>query len=344
MQYVFDYTSLETLNIENEKLFDNFFHFGAHKSELSKPNSFIRIEASKKDIILINDNRVIRAFENTCPHRGCRLIDKTEGNEPVICPYHGWQFCEGKTIIPSRKDFDASSINDISLNYYSIEFCGDFIFFSPSPSMTLREQLGIFWDDLESMSYSIHQKIDSNPQPFNANWKISVENAIESYHVAKIHSETLEPLSLDTSDIRYDMNNSFLVAPIGNTKIAKKLESIGNLFNYDYKNNNYFSLYIFPFSMISSTYGYSYAFQTFFPATPSITQFLSRTYSTKTNYPDFFKGIVDINRQIFIEDANICELTQNGSATRLDNRKYVYSINEARIIHFHQCYTKAIKC
>lgn len=345
MENVFDYTSKETFDLENRNLFDPFFHFGAHQSELSNFGDFIQINAAEKDILLINDHGIIKAFENSCPHRGCRLIDQQVGNvEKVICPYHGWQFQEGKVFIPSLKDFENAAIEAVTLHYYSVELCGNFIFFSPNPQHSLKEQIGIFWDDLEMMSYSIDQKIDQNPQPFEANWKISLENAIESYHVSKIHAKTLEPLLLDTRDIRYDANNSFLVAPIGNAKITKKLLQSNELFQRKYINNNYFSLYLFPYSMISSTYGYSYAFQTFFPKAPTSTAFINHTYSTRTDYPDLLNGSVAINHKIFIEDAYICALTQQGASTRTEQKDYIYSKNEARIIHFHHSYHKALKC
>jgi len=340
VQNIFDYTSKETFDLENRNLFDPFFHFGAHQSELSNFGDFIQINAAEKDILLINDHGIIKAFENSCPHRGCRLIDQQVGNvEKVICPYHGWQFQEGKVFIPSLKDFEDAALETVTLHYYSIEFCGDFIFFFFFFQHSLKEQIGIFWDDLEMMSYDITNKVDTNNQDFHANWKISLENALESYHVSSVHSSSLGLLGLTEGKVTFDGVNSLWESSTNNSRLHNKLLKIKSLFNNSYQKESYFSLYLFPYSMISSTYGYSYAFQTFFPKISTETQFSSRTYATKTPYISFFEDVIRLNHKIFAEDAHICQLVQKGASS---SSKFVYSKQEQRIVAFHSSYAKGI--
>jgi phenylpropionate dioxygenase-like ring-hydroxylating dioxygenase large terminal subunit len=340
---VFDYNSDETFNLECKKLFDEYYHFGAHISELQNESDFYRIDAAGRNIVLWNDSGTIKAFENCCPHRGCRIIDKEEGCGKMICPYHGWTFHSGKVAIPSKNDFNQSDIENISLKYYSVEQCGNFIFFSPSPKQSLKDQLGDFYNDVEKMSYSINSRVDKNPQSFDSNWKIGVENAIESYHVQMIHPESLQILNLDTNKIQYEKFNSFLFAPIQNEKVNKKLMKVKELFEGRYEYDGYFSLYIFPFSMISSTYGYSYGIQTFLPNSPIKVDFMSRTYSVTSNLDGFFDGVSSLNHQIFLEDATVCNLVQKGFSRAKKDINFIYADNaEQRIRYFHNNYNEVI--
>lgn len=338
MEQVFDYRTAETFDLENTRLFDLYFHFGAHRCELSETGDFFRTRAGGHDIVLYNDSGTVIAFENRCPHRGCLLIPETSGNAEIVCPYHGWRFGENRCIVPNKNRFEG--LENPELTRYSVGHCGDFIFFSPSPAMTLKEQLGSFWEMLETISYDITAKIDDNDRPFGSNWKIALENALENYHVSTVHPSSLGTLSPSDGDVTYDRTNSLWISSIQNTKIASKLLKIRPLFENRYRNDTYFSLYLFPFSMVSSTFGYSYAFQTFFPQSPDQTAFLSRTYATRTDYTDFYDGVVALNRQIFDEDARICALVQEAS---LQSRPNVYNSQEQRILAFQKHYKAVFK-
>jgi phenylpropionate dioxygenase-like ring-hydroxylating dioxygenase large terminal subunit len=340
--HVKDYTSSETFKLECEKLFKPFFHFGAHRSELSESGSFITLDACMKSIVLWNDDGEIRAFENSCSHRGCKLVKDRKGcQSKIVCPYHGWQFRKGQTI-PSSKEFLDLGQERLSLTYYQVEFCGEFIFFSPNPSQTLKSQLGSFYDELAEVSLTICKRYDWNEQAFNSNWKIGVENAIESYHVKDVHLSTLFPLDLDTSNVVISGVNDQLIAPINNRKVSNKLSYLNSVFKKVIDKKFYFSYYLFPFSMVSSTYGYSYAVQTFFPSNKVIkTNFVSRVYGVETSIVDFYIDIIEINRKIFIEDSDICELVQEGVGDH--KSEFFYGQLEPRIGIFHKNYLEYIK-
>lgn len=335
-----DYHTPSTHDKECQTLFEHFYHFGAHRSELTQPNDFRRIQAGEHDIVLYNDNGTVIAFENSCPHRGCLLISEPHGSQELLCPYHGWRFGKGTCIVPNRKLFNEDEINAAALRTYALEWCGDFIFFSPAPSKTLEEQLGSFWNMLETISYDISNLIDDNNQPFSSNWKISLENALENYHVSSVHPTSLGTLEPTDGTVIFDNTNSLWESPLGNTKVHTKLSKLHTLFDNTYHNECYFSLYLFPFSMISSTFGYSYAFQNFYPNTPTTTAFSSRTYATRTEYTAFFEDVAELNRQIFSEDAHICHLVQLGTAL---SAPYIYNRQEKRILAFHRHYETLVK-
>lgn len=337
---VSDYINDVIREQEVDNLFKGFYHFGAHRSELSEKDSFVKIPVAKKSIILWNDDGVIRAFENACPHRGCEIISEQSGKGKMVCPYHLWSFRKGQTF-PTQKEFKTLSQEELSLTYYSVQECGDFIFFSPSSECSLKNQLGDFYNDLERISKSITEKIDTNNEPFNCNWKISVENALETYHVKGIHTDTLNMLKLSDINTVRSVKNDVMTAKIGNDKINNNLNRIKKRFDILYQNDSYFSFYIFPFGMLSSTYGLSYSYQNFFPETVDKTAFMSRVYRVNTTLDSFYDGVVDINRKIFREDADICSSVQRAAFSHKDS--FLFGVDETRIINFHNNYNVIMK-
>ena len=337
MKMIYDYTSTETLEKEMSILFNSFYHFGVHVSELASVDSFVVIDIYKQSIVLWNDNGQYRAFENTCPHRGCRIINDDEGCKKLVCPYHKWHFKNGNTI-PSQKEFLQYSQDELSLNYYHVELCGNFIFFSPNPKNDLKNQLGDFWQDVHDISLSINARIDRNLQPFECNWKIAVENALETYHVPFVHSENLNKFNMESIVVEMSKYNDIMIAKIGNHKLNKKLNFMKEVFSPKYFKDAYFSMYLFPFSMISSTYGYSYAVQTFFPKSEVITKFISSVYSVTSDHGFFYQDVATTNREIFNEDADICASVQLGAENYSPNKHFFYAKNEQRIVNFHHNY------
>ena len=341
MKKVNDYFSIKNYNLEKKELFEKFYHFGCHISELPKKSSYIKLNVFENEVIIYNDNEEIICFDNVCPHRGTPFIceDKNQGCQKLVCPYHGWSYANGKLVIPNRNQFNNDEVSNRDLFKYKIEKVGNFIFFSKKPIMNIKEQLGNFYSILEKISKSIDKKIDLNKNTFLSNWKIALENALENYHVPYVHPDTLAPLGLSNGIMEFESLNSLWISEISNEKAFKKLQKLKTFFRNDiFYKENYFSMYLFPFGMISSTFGYSYAFQSFFPNTSAETSFYSRTYSvhSELNTEAFYESVKDINRQIFNEDISVCNLLQKSLKNRETN--FVYNKMEKRILSFQKTY------
>jgi hypothetical protein len=100
---------------------------------------------------------------------------------------------------------------------------------------------------------------------------------------------------------------------------------------------------MFPFSMITSTFGYSYSVQNFFPSLrdENTTNFTSRLLTTKLSnekydqiLSSFFESTININRTVFEEDHEICKLIPRDSWS-IEPLKYM-STDEIKINHFRQ--------
>jgi phenylpropionate dioxygenase-like ring-hydroxylating dioxygenase large terminal subunit len=324
-------------------LFEDYWHLAGHRRELANDGDFIKFEGVSGEIVLFNDSGEIVAFDNTCPHRGARIYTDEHGNRPATCGYHGWTHKNGTIIVPEKARFKSCDIDRARFNTFQVDWCGDFAFFAIKPRTSLYDQLGKSADILENISFNIDQRLDLNRYDYECYWPLAVENALEPYHIAAVHTETLATLQLGDGENVFDGANSIWYAALGNARLASQLSRLRKLFNIDYQYEGYMSLYIFPFTMISSTYGYSYSLQNFFPCAhgDSRTRFTSRLYASNTLNENaarvldsFFQSTVRMNRQVFEEDHEICKLLPKESWSMSPLR--FPSEAEVKIDHFRQ--------
>jgi phenylpropionate dioxygenase-like ring-hydroxylating dioxygenase large terminal subunit len=299
------------------RLFNEYWHLVCHRRELPNDGDFIKFDTVLGDVVVFNDQGNIVAFDNKCPHRGATLYAGDHGNQPATCKYHGWTYRNGHVIVPDAHQFINCDIDKADLKKFKLDWCGDFVFIGVEPRLDLSTQLGTVYEQLENISFNIDSRVDLSRYDYECYWAHAVENALEPYHISMVHPETLATLQLEEGENVFDGLNSVWYAPVGNTRLKNQLMRLRNLFNIDYQYEGYASIYLFPFSMLSSTYGYSYSLQNFFPskAGENRTKFTSRLLTSNVRdagaseiLASFFASTAEVNRKVFEEDHEACKL------------------------------------
>jgi phenylpropionate dioxygenase-like ring-hydroxylating dioxygenase large terminal subunit len=321
-----------------KKIFFNNWHLIGHDSECINNEDYIKFSTLFGDIVIYNDHGSLICFDNCCPHRGARIFNNDFGSQPFICSYHGWSYNRNQVYPTNPKDFLDCDIKNIKLNTFRLEKCGRFLFFAITPLKSLEDQLGPLFEDLEIISYNINTKKDNNIDIYNCHFGHSIENALEPYHINLVHKDSLGTLNLSAGKNYFYGVNSVWESDVKNERINKLLKTLKG--NFDLSNifEGYKSIYLYPFSMISSTYGLSYSLQNFFPLEINSTKFYSRFYTTnllsdkfKKSIDDFFQSSINMNRKIFEEDKQIC----NSINVEWTPEPYKFmSISEVKIKHF----------
>jgi len=322
-----------------ERLSRSWWHLVAHRCEVAEPRAFVRLDWALGDLVVFNDEGEIIAFDNQCPHRGTRLFTDKAGCAPALCPYHGWSYRGGRVRIPLRGTVPAGEADGARLNLYRTAWCGDFLFVGLEPSQDLETQLGDLATPLAAISRDIAARADFNSFDFECDWRVAVENALETDHINHIHPTTLAPLALRNHQDSYSGLNSVYRAEIGERRTARALERLGKYFDIAAGYPGYASLFVFPFAMVSSTFGYSYALQNFIPSgEPRRTHFSSR-FLVATTTPGsegvtapFLTAAAAFNRQVFDEDHAICQRVSPHYAIDAPSRIFAHS--EDRVRHF----------
>jgi len=304
---------MNSIKILSERLVNDFWHLVGHKSEVLNNQDFIKFKLHNREIVVSNDNGNLVAFDNICPHRGARIFIETHGTKSITCPYHAWTYANGQLRIPNKKAFKNCDIDSADINKFKLEFCGDFIFIGINPKASLINQLSDLKPVLEDISFNISTRLDFDSYSFECIFPIAIENALESEHVEIIHKNTLSGLKLQQEgEANFFGDNISWKAIVGNEKTNNNLQKISKNFNIISQYQGYQTHFIHPFAMISSTYGYSYSMQNFFPGDNNVTNFNSRYYPSHVKEGSesimefFYNEGVKMNGKIFKEDADIC--------------------------------------
>src|SRR5439155_10176060 len=135
-----------------------------------------------------------RAYLNVCAHRHSRLRSEPAGHDPHFrCQYHGWEYRpDGRTAkIPDAGCFRPWDRENACLRTFRTATCGGLVFVSLSDdSPPLDEFLGPFHDTCRAWFAPPYGLKWTWQTDYRANWKIPIENSLESYHVPCLHAKT----------------------------------------------------------------------------------------------------------------------------------------------------------
>jgi len=164
-------------------------------------------------------------FLNVCRHRGTRLVEGTEAvcTKKLVCPYHAWTYAvDGRLLALPRPDsfpgLDKGAMGLIELP--SLE-AGGLIWFAPQENadFTHARALG---DDMDAFGTDGHVLFRRKTHTVRANWKLIMDAFLESYHVTRLHAQTIGPFFKDGVTAG-DMIGPFARAAVG------RLEEMANV-------------------------------------------------------------------------------------------------------------------
>lgn len=189
------YCSDEFQAREVEQLFKPAWHLLGTRQELPGDGDFITADILGTPVIAWNRGGEIKAFLNICPHRFAKLCRQTCGHagDRLVCQYHGWEFADdGNTKrIPDARSFRPLKQGELGLRPLLCETVGGYVFVNLNETaQPLREWLGPISDVLEERTGEDASFCFTRDWEIEANWKVTVENSLESYHVTMVHADT----------------------------------------------------------------------------------------------------------------------------------------------------------
>ena len=348
-----EYCDKTILEKEQNLLFSKIWNFVGFKNEFTQINDFKTQDIAGVPVVVQNCNGVIKSFKNICSHRHSIIQVEAKGNRPLFCPYHGWSYNEKGLLfgIPKKPlfSFNKDEIECLKLKEYQVDFCGDLVFvnINTDSSETLRDYLGSFYSEIENISQNFGELIDINEMVIHANWKILVENTLESYHVNLIHAETFKRLGAGGLDFVFENAHSAWNASLLMKENEGKQAKIHQSYqNRGYKIEGYKHIIVFPNILISTTYGISFNLSQILPIDENTSLFRSFVFLTKKHDESKNEGIesmyknslINFNKKVFNEDKVICEKVQIG----VKNSHYEGQLSEEemRVCEFQKTYTK----
>ena len=197
------YSDPDVFELEMERIFGRAWLYVGHTSQVPTPGDYITTELGRQPIVMTrhHDNSV-HVLLNRCTHRGAKVVNERKGHaERLICCYHGWNYdTDGKLMgvpVPEGccEGFDRADFNLARAPRVG-EYRG-FVFAS------LSAHGASFEDHIGPMKGNIDDLVDRAPDGalaldagmhryvFSGNWKLQIENVLDSYHVPFGHASTV---------------------------------------------------------------------------------------------------------------------------------------------------------
>lgn len=107
------YTDPDVFRADMETIFYRDWLFAVPACELTKAGSYVTHQIGSYGVVIVRgSDGVIRAFHNSCRHRGSVICNKAKGVSPnLVCPYHQWTYSLDGKLLWAREmgpDFDPS--------------------------------------------------------------------------------------------------------------------------------------------------------------------------------------------------------------------------------------------
>jgi benzoate/toluate 1,2-dioxygenase subunit alpha len=197
------YTDPDIFELEMECIFGRAWLFVGHASQVPQPGDYVTTELGRQPVIMVRHrDGAVHMLINRCTHRGAKVVNERKGSAPrLTCCYHGWSYdTDGRlAAVPVPEgcaaDFDKAAFG-LARAPRVAEYRG-FMFAS------LAAAGASFEDHIGAMKGNIDDLVDRAPDgalaldagmhryAYNGNWKLQVENVLDSYHVPFGHASTV---------------------------------------------------------------------------------------------------------------------------------------------------------
>jgi phenylpropionate dioxygenase-like ring-hydroxylating dioxygenase large terminal subunit len=332
---------------EQAAIFARHWQFVGFADELAEPGSYLTRQIAGEPVLVINMDGELRAFRNVCAHRFARLKAAESGRESGLrCPYHGWAYDrEGVPLgIPGNQDcfgLDRADKQGLALKRFTLDQIGRFIFVriaADGPALT--NAAAPHGDLLQRLSDGFGPPFAQVAQPWDADWKIGIENVLEVYHVDAVHPESFRTV-VDGS-WRVESQGAHSIGYAGMRPEALRWwEGVGKrlglaaVAGFDH----YVHLHLFPNLAIGITAGRMISVQTFEPTGPGRFTLRYRLCLALGGKVGAARAAVEshltaLNETLLGEDRAIASEVQIGTAHA--DRPALLGRNEERLMHFHQ--------
>lgn len=180
---------------EVERLWSRVWQMACREEEIADIGDYIVYDLADTSLIVVRSGRdTIKAFHNSCLHRGMQLRASDGCAQSFRCPFHGftWDLDGRLAHVPLRWDHPHIADAAWSLPEARVETWQGFVFVNLDPEAApLVDHLGVLPEHFRDWPFGDRFIKGHVRKILPANWKASLEAFLEAYHVWETHSQAI---------------------------------------------------------------------------------------------------------------------------------------------------------
>ena len=217
-------------------------------ADFPEQDSYRSFSIGKKVITVRRTTDGIKAFANVCLHRSNIIDPLGEGNRHFSCGFHGWSYdSNGELYLTPFTD--KNCIKQRTLSSFPVVESAGLVFVGLSTEAPQTDQIPAA---LKKMGVTVSAPFHKEQILHQCNWKLLVENILESYHLNFVHRNTFLRSGFTSSSTHQWEANEYInmasITPLPNTDKTKAIRRLARDATHIYRH-----AYIFPNLFISNT-------------------------------------------------------------------------------------------
>jgi phenylpropionate dioxygenase-like ring-hydroxylating dioxygenase large terminal subunit len=200
------YNNPDLARLEHERIMLPSWQLACHVGDLPNPGDTFTFDLGPDSVFVWRGrDGTIRGFHNVCSHRAARLLNG-QGHCPNVltCPYHGWTYNQDGSLrgTPVRESFPDLDRSIHGLKEVRTEILAGFVFVCLAGD---PPSVASMWGGMER-DFEPYRFADMRPlapmyiEHWDVDWKVAMDNYLESYHVPIGHPGMANMLTPDYED------------------------------------------------------------------------------------------------------------------------------------------------
>lgn len=186
------YIDQDYFRFDMETIWYRDWLFVGHDCEIPRAGNYFTAQIGDYPVVIVRGkDQVIRAFHNTCRHRGHRVCTQERGaSAKLVCPYHQWTYDLDGSLVFARQMGETFDKSEFGLKTVHCESVAGYIFIclaNEAPDFApVRATIEPFLAPHRLAEAKVAHR---NTIIEKGNWKLVWENNRECYHCAGNHPE-----------------------------------------------------------------------------------------------------------------------------------------------------------
>lgn len=185
------YTDPEIWKLERDTVFRDSWQPVARLDDLREVGAYASgCFAGEPWVVTRARDGELRAFYNTCRHKGREVVTGSGRADDLVCDYHAWRYAlDGRLRkAPRMANVQGFERDEMSLVPLRAEAWGHWLWICRGEGTGLRERVSALADELDQGDWTQLRFAARRSWTLECNWKVVVDNYLDGgYHIPHMH-------------------------------------------------------------------------------------------------------------------------------------------------------------